>query len=170
MNKIVWEECKNPYEMIVAVCQRFPVLDTKLKLIFFAVSWCSRLLPFLKDERSKKVLEFMVQYEDTRPFRRELRNIRNESLAVLQEEGIDWKNALELKFSVDILAAIAVYHLSSFVTISDALVFCNKAITDNDDEKIKQELAEQADLLREIFGNPFQVHKETMILGKVKPK
>jgi hypothetical protein len=162
MNKIAWEESKCPFEMMVALFQRFPTQDTKLKLIFFATSCCYHLLNFLNDERSQKVVELMSQYEDTREFRVKLTEARTDALAVLQEKGVDVQD--ENQISQEILAEVAVYHLSKFATIADALVYCARAVANNDDVNIKREHIDQTVLLRKIFGNPFQVHKDTVRL------
>jgi hypothetical protein len=159
MNKIAWEESKCPFEMMVALLQRFPAQDTKLKLIFFATSCCYNLLNFLSDERSKKVVEFMAGYEDTRVWKKKLLEVRSDALAVLQEKGIDWKS--DILHCQQGLAEIAVYHLTSFVTVADAVTYCARAIANDDNINVKKEYSEQTVLLRKIFGNPFQGHKET---------
>jgi hypothetical protein len=173
MTEQEWQACTDPKPMLEFL--RGKASDRKLRL--FAVACCRRIWPHLKDERSRGLVEVFEKLADGVVTLAKLRTAIER--AVIAQEAIHWEGGDAVEQS----AAEAVLGLGNVLLIELVL---NRAAENTAEfvarvawEKVYQapgkrwsrheqdykeafrigesvEIAAQAILLRDIFGNPFR--------------
>ncbi len=174
MTEAEWLACAVPERMIAAL----PVHSPR-KLRLFAVACCARIDPLITDARSRAAVEFATWHAETPVNRQKGRAKVFEAAEVvwedLYEQSFRYTDRRSSAFSARSAAANAAYYAleaDAKEAARDAAVFAAIAAgwqamykvrrkgRGKLPEKMKEpELAAQADLLRDIFGNPFRPAK-----------
>lgn len=145
MTEADWLSSSDPASMLRHVRDGGPVSQRKLRL--FAVACCRRVWPRLTDPRSRQAVEVAERYADGEASR--------EQLAAASAGA--WDVHLEAS-DAEHYAALAAYYAvndpdgPSAEDVADAVVSSSYL----DPEDLELEEPAQADLCREVFGNPFR--------------
>lgn len=156
-----WFRCTQPQEMLTFL--RGKASGRKLRL--FAVACCRRIWGQLRDERSRRAVEIAEDFADGGCNQRTLKQARQEAMTAHGAAQVVKADIPRTATHLDALslayAAAEAANAAQQVAADDAYQATGAvagtaayAISSSDPSKIEQ--AVQADLLRDIFGNPFR--------------
>ncbi len=140
MNESEWFSCANPEPMLQLVRHALP--ESELRL--FVCGCCRRIWHLLVDQRSRSAVESAEAFARGEIGERELQVAKESAYAAYCERS---QNAY------DHAAGAAFFCTNAKKTMLPAAANLVLAAVENKDE----ERAAQADLLRDIVGNPFQI-------------
>jgi hypothetical protein len=149
MMKSEWLECKDPEKLLKHLACK--VSERKRRL--FACACCRRIWDLLTDERSRFAVEVSERFADGLASIEELHEASEvaEAARVWGDQQAEtwaaWNTA-----SADLHTLLYWVHYWARVARAGGQESSDK----HDKKKWKRELGAQADLIRELFGNPFQ--------------
>jgi hypothetical protein len=158
MTEAEWLAATDPEPMLVAL--RLARKDSEQKLRLFGVACCRRVWSLLDDERSRRAVETAEQYADGRASLHQLAAARAEGKAAHTEAQAAARAGNASRCVPASGAAYRVARLDAVRGASDVTNSCPFAVSGVRRQAANPahlgELSVQADILRDIFGNPFR--------------
>jgi hypothetical protein len=149
MTEAEWLGATEPLSMLQFLASRRGTPDDR-KLRLFACACVRRLLPLLSDRRCRAALETSEAFAEGRSIRRNLEAVHRAAQQVASAAWSAWMGTPEREQAMRVAQAVV------SVTLPDALPAAWDAARDSALVGSLSPAAVQADLLREIFGNPFR--------------
>jgi hypothetical protein len=139
MTEVEWPACRDPDTLLAYLRQeayrRRGPFPSRRKLRLFACACCRRVWPAIADDRSRRAVEVAERYADRLTSRHDLVLAFAAARAIAGNGGFAAAAAAALSANLDQAAT--------------------QAALAGDARRWADERAAQADLLRDIFGNPF---------------